>query len=61
MIIDFLPIHNANYHEKQINYVKAASAKAHHIILLNESSEESATFYFKENLRDDTWDDNHQD
>lgn len=61
MIIDFLPINNANYHEKQLSCVKPASIKAHHIILLNESNHESATFYFKENLRDDSWDDNHKD
>jgi hypothetical protein len=32
-----------------------------HLVLLNESQEKNATFYFKENLRDDKWDDNHKD
>ena len=29
-----------------------------HLVLLNEPQEKSAAFYFNENLRDDTWDNN---
>ena len=54
MIIDFLTNNNANYHEKQLSYLKAASHKAVVVIMEKETN-------FKENLRDDTWDDNHQD
>lgn len=61
MIIEFLPITNANYHDKKISYINASSKKIHHIVLMNESNEESETFHCKENLRDDSWDDNHQD
>ncbi|WP_162588412.1 hypothetical protein [Variovorax sp. RA8] len=31
-----------------------------HIVLLNESQEKSAASNFKENLRDDSWDNNNQ-
>lgn len=63
MNIDFLPMNNGNYHEKQISY-SPASSKQLSKQSIKELQEALISFFSekrKTSLRDDSWDNNHRD